>query len=117
MTRASWSGRRCQAHRGCARRKSSRAQARPRPVRPDLEQFIAGLERLPDPRAGVAERLGAVGDAALRGIGARRPVERDKGSPGEIVELAKRIDPGRRHVLDREGSDQRSHLLGYHRAE
>ena len=39
------------------------------PVGADLEQFVARLEGLPDARAGVAERLGAVGFAAMGGVG------------------------------------------------
>ena len=37
------------------------------PVRTDLEQFITGFEGLPDAGAGIAERLGAIRDAAMGG--------------------------------------------------
>ena len=72
-------------------------------VRPDLEQFIAGLEGLPDAWAGIAERLGAIGDAAMGGIGQRGPIERDEGAPGEIVEVGVGVGLDRGRVLDAVG--------------
>ena len=67
-------------------------------VFPDRERLRSGLERLPDARAGIAERLGAVRLAAFARIGNGRPVEGDEGPPGEIVEHRKtnRLLPARR---------------------
>ena len=70
------------------------------PVGTDLEQFITRLEGLPDAGPLITEHLGAVGFAAMSGIGQRGPIERDKGSPGEIVEVGVGVGLDRRRVLD-----------------
>ena len=76
------------------------------PVGTDLEQFIARLEGLPDAGPLIAEHLRAVGFAAMSGIGQRGPIERDKGSPGEIVEVGIGVGLDRRRVLDAIGRNR-----------
>ena len=85
-------------------------------VRTDLEQFVTGFEGLPYAGAGIAQRLGAVRHAAMGGVGQRWPVERNEGAPGEIVEVGKRIDPGRGHILDAIGRNDWRDILGCGRA-
>ena len=87
------------------------------PVGPDLKQFITRLERLPDARAGIAKRLGAIGDAAMSWVGERGPIERDERAPGEIVEGGKRVEPGRGHVLDAIDRNERRDVFGDRRAD
>ena len=86
--------------------------ARSGAVGADLEQFIARLEGLPDAGPLIAEHLGAVGFAAMSGIGQRGPIERDKGSPGEIVELGIGVGLDRGRVFDSIGRNQRGAVLG-----
>ena len=87
------------------------------PVGPDLKQFIARFECLPDARAGIAKRLGAIGDAAMKWIGQRGPIERDERAPGEIVEGGKRVELGRGHVLDAIHRNERRDVFGDRRAD
>ena len=86
------------------------------PVRTDLEQFIARLEGLPDAGPGIAERLGAVGLAAMSRVGQRRPIERDEGAPGEIVEVGIGVGLDRGRVLDAVGRNDRRAIVGGGRA-
>ena len=78
----------------------------------DLEQFIARLEGLPDAGALIAERLGAIGFAAMGGIGQRGPIERDESAPGEIVEVGVGVGLDRGRVVDAVGRNQRGAILG-----
>jgi hypothetical protein len=82
------------------------------PVRADLEQFIASLEGFPHAGAFIAKRLRAIGDAAMRRVGQRGPIEGDEGAPGEIVELGKGVDPGRGHILDAVRRNEGRNILG-----
>jgi len=50
--------------------------------------------------------------AAMSGIGQRGPIERDKGSPGEIVEVGVGVELDRRRVLDAIGRNQWGAILG-----
>ena len=87
------------------------------PVRTDLEQLIAGLEGLPDAGAGIAERLGAIGDSAVGGVGQRGPIERDEGAPGEIVEVGIGVGLDRGRVLDAVGRNEGRIVLGSGRGD
>ena len=82
------------------------------PVGTDLEQFVARLEGLPDAGPGIAERLGAIGFAAVGGVGERGPVERDEGAPGEIVEVGIGVGLDRGRVLDAVWRDHRRAIVG-----
>ena len=97
--------------RGSPLRRSPRAWRDGAPVRTDLEQFIAGLEGLPDAGAGLAQRLGAIGFAAMGGIGQRGPIERDEGAPGEIVEVGIGVGLDRGRILDAVGRNDRRAIL------
>jgi hypothetical protein len=82
------------------------------PVGTDLEQFIARLEGLPHACARIAERLGAIGFAAMGGIGQRGPVERDEGAPGEIVEVGVGVGLDRGRVFDAVGRNHGRTIVG-----
>ncbi len=73
---------------------------------------VAGLERLPDARAWIARRPGAVGDAAIGRVEPRGPVERNERAPGEVVEGRKWVCLRRGHVLDAVGREERRDVFG-----
>ena len=80
-------------------------------VWPALKDFVTRLEGLPHAGAGVAQRLRAVGLAAMCRVRQRRPRQSDKSAPGEIVESGVGVLFGRRDVVDEVGRDFGLHVL------